>query len=116
MRATAIQSLLAHPRVAQYPAPRSPGGVRANREQAGANLKHQGDSAEDTADFNDKSVGNLRRDYALPSTNLEVRASGVFWPDTSQYAPALSATLESCLGASDHRLVWVDVLPLLNNP
>ena len=54
-----------------------------------------------TADFDE--VGRLRVDYVLPSTGLELLASGVFWPakDQAMYGAAISA--------SDHRLVWIDI-------
>ncbi len=54
-----------------------------------------------TADFDE--VGQLRVDYVLPSTGLDVLESGVFWPaaDHAMYGAAISA--------SDHRLVWVDL-------
>ena len=79
----AIAQLLDHPKVARYPAPRSPGAAEAARLQAGANHQHKGDPAEDTADFDDRSVGNLRADYVLPSRDLRVVGSGVFWPEAA---------------------------------
>jgi hypothetical protein len=39
----------------------------------------------------------------LPSSNLEVVGSGVFWPGTNEENEELS-------DVSDHHLVWVDVL------
>jgi endonuclease/exonuclease/phosphatase family metal-dependent hydrolase len=44
----------------------------------------------------------LRVDYVLPSRNLSVRQSGVFWPPKSdpQY---------QWIVATDHRMVWVDL-------
>jgi len=102
----AIAQLLDHPRVHHEVArgsltPRSEGAVAAAKRQAGPNLSHRGDAAFDTGDFDDRagSVGNLRVDYVLPSADLTVCASGVFWP-TDEAGPAMS---------SDHRLVWVDV-------
>jgi len=102
----AIAQLLDHPRVHREVArgsltPRSEGAVAAAKRQAGPNLNHRGDAAFDTGDFDDRagSVGNLRVDYVLPSADLTVCASGVFWP-TEETGPAMS---------SDHRLVWVDV-------
>lgn len=50
-----------------------------------------------------------RPDYVLPSRELTILDSGVFWPDstTDPAGAALAAA------ASDHRLVWVDLrLPL----
>lgn len=50
-----------------------------------------------------KAVGEMRVDYVLPSADLQITGSGVFWP-----APDLPmrAAAEQ---ASRHRLVWVDV-------
>jgi len=102
----AIAQLLDHPRVHAAVArgaliPRSEGAEAAARRQGGPNLTHRGDPAFDTGDFDDRasSVGNLRVDYVLPSTDLTVCASGVAWP-TEESGPAMS---------SDHRLVWIDV-------
>lgn len=103
-RADAIRKLLDHPRVAKYPAPQSDGGVQAAESSGGANLKHQGNPANDTGDFNDKNPGNLRIDFVLPSSNLKVLASGVYWPSKTQ-SPESSELVK----ASDHRLVWVDI-------
>jgi hypothetical protein len=66
-------------------------------------LGHKGDPANDTGDFNDKNPGNLRVDFVLPSSNLKVIDSGIFWPSKAQFPE--SAALAN---ASDHRLVWVD--------
>ena len=55
----------------------------------------------DTADFGPR-VGRLRVDYVLPSDDLEVIDSGVFWPAPGE--PGADA-----ITASDHRLVWVDL-------
>jgi len=103
-RAEAIRKLLEHPRLAKSPAPKSLGGVEASENSKGANLKHQADPATDTGDFNDRNPGNLRIDFVLPSANLKVLASGVYWPSKSQ-----SAEANALVGASDHRLVWVDL-------
>ncbi|MFM8571982.1 MAG: endonuclease/exonuclease/phosphatase family protein, partial [Pirellula sp.] len=64
----------------------------------------QGNPANDTGDFNDKNPGNLRIDFVLPSANLKVLASGVYWPSKSQ-----SPESAQLVNASDHRLVWVDI-------
>ena len=63
---------------------------------------HRGDPRFDTADFRDDAPGNLRVDYVLPSTGLEVVAAGVFWPPEGTPEAAW-------LDASDHRPVWIDV-------
>lgn len=53
-----------------------------------------------TAEFN----GGMRVDYVLPTDGLAATASGVFWPSPGDALARLA-------GASDHRLVWVDVRP-----
>ena len=82
--------------------PASEGARDATREQVGVNARHTGDPAHDTADFNDRYTGNLRVDYVLPSSNLDVRQCGVFWP-------AFGLTGDDPSEVSDHRLVWVDI-------
>ncbi len=84
-RKAAIVDLLAHPRV-QDTTPASPTG------------------GTDTASF---SFGPLRVDYVLPSANLTVQASGVFWPGPQD--PGFSLIGPDGRATSDHRLVWVDV-------
>jgi endonuclease/exonuclease/phosphatase family metal-dependent hydrolase len=80
---TAIAQLLADPRIQDPPG-------------------HRGRS---TAFF-DRAV---RPDYVLPSADLAILDSGVFWPDST--ADPTDAALAAA--ASDHRLVWVDVhLPM----
>ncbi|MFB6262223.1 MAG: endonuclease/exonuclease/phosphatase family protein, partial [Bradymonadaceae bacterium] len=64
---------------------------------------HTGPEALDTADFDDEDVGNLRVDYALPASRLEVVDAGVFWPRSTD------SELARLSSASDHRLVWVDI-------
>lgn len=108
-RGSAIRRLLEHPRVAQFAAPASRGGALASAQQGGANARHVGKAEHDTADFNDRSVGNLRVDYVLPSQDWEVVASGVFWPDVEPLPSDQRQALRQVLDASDHRLVWVDV-------
>ncbi|MEO0911868.1 MAG: endonuclease/exonuclease/phosphatase family protein, partial [Pseudomonadota bacterium] len=101
-RLSAINALLTHPLV-QDPRPASTGGVAAAEEQAGANRRHLGPPALDTADWNDaRGPGNLRVDYALPARSLDVSDAGVFWPAPGAEGAAL-------VDASDHRLVWVDI-------
>lgn len=58
----------------------------------------------DTADF---SGNRLRVDYVLPSANLTIHASGVFWPQMDD--PAFHLIGNTGDATSDHRLVWVDV-------
>jgi endonuclease/exonuclease/phosphatase family metal-dependent hydrolase len=97
----AIAQLLSHPRVLDYPPPRSAGAVVAAREQGGANAVHLGDPAHDTGNFNPRT-GNLRVDYVLPSVQFEVVDSGVYWPPADEDALGASE-------ASDHHLVWADL-------
>lgn len=97
-----ILGLLEHPRVSRHPAPRSEGAARAAAAAGGANAAHRGDHAEDTGDFGPK-VGNMRLDYVLPSVGLRVVDSGVYWPTPESPQAALA-------DASDHHLVWVDLL------
>lgn len=109
-RRAAIERLLRHPRMAQYPAPTSRGASLAAARQAGANLRHRGDPAADTGDFNDRAVGNLRIDYVLPSLPWQVVAAGVFWPAPDDISENLREALQQILRATDHHLVWVDVV------
>ena len=99
----AIRQLLEHPRVNASVTPESEGGVAAAAAQGGANAGHLGDPRFDTADFADEAPGNLRVDYVLPSAGLEIVDAGVFWPADGEPGAAL-------VDASDHRLVWVDVV------
>lgn len=100
-RDDAAKLLTEHPLVNNSVTPRSTGGVHYSQAQAAANLSHVGDPAHDTADFN-PGVGNLRVDYCLPSKQLEIVQSGVFWPTPDEDGGDL-------MDATDHRMVWVDV-------
>jgi len=53
-----------------------------------------------------KFLGGSRVDYLLPSRGIEVAAGGVFWPAAGE-DPQGHALAEE---ASDHRLVWLDVV------
>ena len=111
----AIGRLLDHPRVNREAAtgrlvPQSAGAAQASARQGGANAAHQGAPAQDTADFNDAgpyAPGNLRVDHVLPSADLEVCASGVYWPTTED--PGFALVNDDTAASSDHRLVWVDI-------
>ncbi|WP_125779725.1 endonuclease/exonuclease/phosphatase family protein [Pseudoalteromonas rubra] len=93
----AIDQLLKHPRVNDYPAPTSQGGQLNKPEN-----KH-GDTH--TAHW------GMRADYVLPSADLAVTGSGVFWPASHEAGAELVADRAA---SSDHRLVWVDItLPTL---
>lgn len=82
---------LKHPRI-QDPRPRSKGSMEA----AGPELP-------DYKPFRTHSFGRL--DYVLPSKDLVVHRSGLFWPTASEPHRAL---MEGPNPASDHRLVWLD--------
>jgi hypothetical protein len=103
----AIDQLLKHPKVARFDPPRSEGAVEAAKNQGEANATHKGDAAFDTADFNDRSPGNLRADYVLPSKDLKVVGSGVFWPVEAD--PLSRLVKMNPVASSDHRLVYLDV-------
>ena len=96
-RRDAIQRLISNPRL-QDPEPKSLGGVED--ATAPASRQHQGDPAIDTANFGRN--GNLRVDFVLPSRNLTVKNSGVFWPERK-------AANHVHIAASDHRMVWIEV-------
>ena len=98
----AIRQLLDHPLIDASATPASDGAAAAAAAQGRANARHRGDPRFDTADFDDKAPGNLRVDYVLPSSNLTVLGSGVYWPLPGEPGAAL-------IDASDHRLVWIDV-------
>jgi hypothetical protein len=102
----AIDQLLTHKRISD-PQPTSAGAVEASELQGGANTGHQGDPALDTADFADGSPGNLRVDYVLPSRDMVILGSGVFWPVQADPLFRLVGTFP--FPTSDHRLVWLDV-------
>lgn len=101
-RNVAIEQLLNHPRTVDS-RPSSQGGEQAAQDDGGANTQHNGAPQFDTANFNDSTVGNLRVDYVIPSATLNVKEQGIFWP--------LPSTPEAVWSnASDHRLVWIDVM------
>lgn len=105
----AIQQLLDHPRVNTASTPASGGAPEASALQGLANATHISDPRFDTADFGDAigSSGNLRADYVLPSRNLRILDSAVFWPTQSDPLSRLTGVYP--FPSSDHRLVWVDV-------
>lgn len=114
-RPGAIQQLLNSPLVNTSVTPQSAGAVEASQLQGGINLTHRSDPRFDTADFADFAPGNLRADYVLPSSDLQITGSAVFWPLqaetqlfrlTGVFTPSLPGGFPS----SDHRLVWVDVV------
>jgi endonuclease/exonuclease/phosphatase family metal-dependent hydrolase len=105
----AIERLLGHVRIAATPVPHSAGAVEASATQAGVNTTQRSDARYDTADFNDRSAGNLRVDYLLPEKSLTVCGAGVFWPRMQE--PASDLVWGSPPPSSDHRLVWLDISP-----
>ena len=98
----AARQLTEHPLVNRLMIPISLGGQQA-AQQGNANQQHHGKAAHDTADFPDAASGNLRVDYVLPSKTLQPLAAGVYWPNQDRHGAEL-------LTASDHRLVWLDVV------
>lgn len=103
--ADAIDQLLTHPRINTRAVPTSEGAAEAAELQGGVNAQHAGDPAQDTADFSEPP-GNLRVDYVLPSRQIKIADSGVFWPVEDDPLSALTGTYP--FPSSDHRLVWVD--------
>jgi hypothetical protein len=110
----AARQITSHPLV-RDPLPASQGAREAAAAQGGANDGHQGDPAQDTADFADfpGSSGNLRVDYVLPSRPLRILDAGVFWPRREDPLWRLTGDDDrqwsNGFPSSDHRLVWVDV-------
>lgn len=96
-----IADLLSHRRVFD-PRPKSEGALEAASRLGKANARQRGDAACDTSQFSPNGVGNLRVDYCLPSSNLAVEGSGVFWPAPGTEGAAM-------IEVTDHRLVWCDI-------
>jgi hypothetical protein len=88
----AITHLLTHPKVDGSLIPKSEGG----KQHSPDNIY----GAEHTAGW------RMRVDYVLPSSNLDVTASGVFWPVQND---PLHRLIKDRQSSSDHRLVWIDV-------
>lgn len=107
-RPRALNRLLAHPAL-QDPRPASAGGPEDAQREGGANDRHRGDPALDTANWRDDvgGPGNLRVDYVLPSRHWEIVDAGVFWPPTGD--PGRRLIGEDGNLASRHRMVWVDI-------
>jgi hypothetical protein len=101
------QLLLEHPRINTSRTPSSFGALEASLLQGGANAAHVGNPAYDTADFADGAPGNLRADYVLPSKDLRIKGSGVFWPLSTE--PEFGLVGVFPFPSSDHRAAWVDV-------
>ena len=97
-----IVELLENPKVLRMTTPGSDGAAEAGRTAGGANRMHRGSPHHDTGDFGPR-VGNLRLDYVLPSVGWKVIGNGVFWPKAGE-------TGHDWLDATDHRMVWVDLV------
>ncbi len=110
----AIRQLLLNPNINTNSTPASLGAPQQATLQGNANNNHKGNPAFDTADFADTAPGNLRTDYVLPSTDLQITNSAVFWPlNTDPNFPPVGTFNSSLPGgfpSSDHRLVYVDAL------
>jgi uncharacterized repeat protein (TIGR01451 family) len=109
----AIRQLLQNPNVNTNATPSSLGAVQQAALQGGANVNHKGNPSFDTSDFSDTAPGNLRTDYVLPSANLNIAGSAVFWPENIDPNFPLVGTFNPSLPggfpSSDHRLVYADV-------
>ncbi|MEH2447903.1 MAG: phytase [Nostoc sp.] len=103
----AIRQLLQNPNINTNVIPTSLGGPQQANLQAGANASQKGNPSFDTADFADTTPGNLRTDYVLPSADLTIANSGVFWPLNTD--PTFSPVGTFPFPSSDHRLVFADV-------
>ncbi|MCC8538342.1 endonuclease/exonuclease/phosphatase family protein [Xanthomonas axonopodis pv. poinsettiicola] len=101
-RHEAIRALIDHPRVLQYPTPRSAGGPEKTAEYAAHGVAHTGDPHQVTGDFGPQA-GTMRLDYVLPSRQFTLAGSGIFWPASSDPEAAIA-------DGSDHHAVWVDVV------
>ena len=82
----AIAQLLSHSRVNAGLTPRSDGAIERANERG---LARRGDVSTHTGDFGPNS-GTLRLDYALPSRELQLRGTGVFWPPKASAESAIA--------------------------
>ncbi len=96
----AIAQLLDHPRTNGSFVSRSAGAAERAAERR---VDRRGDVTSHTGDFGPKG-GTLRLDYVIPSASLQVIDGGVFWPARGQ-------TGSDVTDASDHHLVWLDLVP-----
>ncbi|MFN6464903.1 MAG: phytase [Nostoc sp. DedVER02] len=103
----AIRQLLQNPNINTNVIPTSLGGPQQADLQGGANANQKGNPSFDTADFADTTPGNLRTDYVLPSADLQIANSAVFWPLNTD--PTFSPVGTYPFPSSDHRLVFADV-------
>lgn len=109
----AIRQLLQNPGINTNVIPTSLGAPQQAALQGGANVNQTGNANFDTADFADTVPGNLRTDYVLPSADLTISNSVVYWPaNTDPNFPLVgtyNASLPGGFPSSDHRLVYADV-------
>ncbi|MDB9309469.1 5'/3'-nucleotidase SurE [Aphanizomenon sp. CS-733/32] len=109
----AIRQLLLNPSINTNVIPTSLGAPQQATLQGGANNNHKANPAFDTADFADTAPGNLRTDYVLPSSDLQISKSEVYWPSNTDANFPLVGTFNPSLPggfpSSDHRLVFADV-------
>ncbi len=110
----AIRQLLQNPNINTNVIPTSLGARQQADLQGGANASQNGNPSFDTADFADNTPGNLRTDYVLPSADLKIANSGVFWPLNTDSTFPLVGTFP--FPSSDHRLVFADVQTGSNEP
>ncbi|MBE9037122.1 phytase [aff. Roholtiella sp. LEGE 12411] len=103
----AIRQLLQNPGINTNVIPTSLGAPQQADLQGGANTSQKGNPSFDTADFADTAPGNLRTDYVLPSADLKITNSEVFWPLNTDPKFPLVGTFP--FPSSDHRLVFADV-------
>jgi endonuclease/exonuclease/phosphatase family metal-dependent hydrolase len=95
-RQEAIRRLTEHDRVGDVVPMTSAVSAEERRER----FNGQGNLAAKTADFGRN--GYMRADYVLPSSDLKIIDSGIFWP-------ASSDPRSEWIQASDHRLVWIEI-------
>ncbi|MGB0892847.1 MAG: endonuclease/exonuclease/phosphatase family protein [Parashewanella sp.] len=101
-----IIQLLHHPRINQDAAIGNKVPTSAGGQHYKTNKKYHGNAAYWTQLF------PLRLDYVLPSSDLSVIDSGVYWQakgDPQGYLFENSRGEQGKAVSSDHRLVWVDV-------
>lgn len=95
-RKEAIRAILDDKRLFD-PVPRRMDIVSVTADQAG-------DPMLDTVAWPTPTPGHLRVSYILPSVDLRVTGSGVYWPGESTEA------FKAVAAASRHRMVWVDLV------
>jgi 3-phytase len=111
--------LLKNPQVNSSVIPASAGAADAAKTEGGNNGGHKTPAQYDTADLPDvgNGPGNLRCDYVLPSKDLKIKTSGVYWPTSMDAQEHLATTkplattqpLPAPVHNGEHRLVWLDL-------